>query len=175
MSQLSDQFMAALQKLESSRDAEPMAGLFSENAEIASPLVHHDNGGPREAKAFWTHYRDAFDAIESQFKNVREIDGVTFLEWRSQGKMGDQSFEYDGVSVLEEADGKISTFRTYFDTRHIPTASSQGGEGTGSAKGSSQSGGAVESTGADGEEAGRDEMVEAQREAAEQRAGGGYS
>jgi|GEM_PF-2553843 len=175
MSQITDQFIDALQKLEASRDVDTIAALFSDGAAISSPLVHHDHGGPQQAGAFWTHYRDAFDDIRSEFKTVREIDGTAFLEWQSRGKMGDQSFEYDGVSVLEEADGKISAFRTYFDTRHIPTATSQGGASTGNAPGSGGSGGPVEGADSGHDEASKDEMVEAQRDAAEQRAGGGYS
>lgn len=175
MSQLTDQFIDALRKLESSRDVETIAALFSEGAAISSPLVHHDHGGPQQAGAFWTHYRDAFDDIRSEFKTVREIDGTAFLEWHSRGELGDQPFEYDGISVLEEADGKISAFRTYFDTRHIPTATSQGGGSTGKAPTASQSEGSVDAANVGEGDASKDEMVEAQRDAAEQRAGGGYS
>lgn len=164
MSQLTDQFIDALQRLESSRDGEGLAALFSDDAEIASPLVHHESGGASAAAEFWTHYRDAFDDIRSTFKTVREIDGIAFLEWQSQGSMDGQSFTYEGVSVLEETDGKITAFRTYFDTRHLPVATKPpGGE---AAKGDGE--------GKD-EAAPEGDLEQAQRDAAEQRADGGYA
>lgn len=162
MSQLTDQFVDALQTLESSREIEGLAALFSDDAEIASPMVHHQSGGANAAGAFWTHYRDAFDDIRSTFKTVRDIDGVSFLEWRSEGSLDGQSFAYDGVSVLEETDGKITAFRTYFDTRHLPVARTQPGDG------------ATDSAGK-GEGAAEGDLEQAQRDAAEQRAQGGYA
>ncbi|MCJ8518380.1 ketosteroid isomerase-like protein [Pseudorhizobium tarimense] len=174
MSQLTDQFIDALHRLEGDRDLNAMASLFSEDAEVANPLIHRENGGARAAKEFWSQYRDAFDDIRSDFRSVRDTDGVAFLEWHSEGSIDGQSFHYDGVSVIEEADGKIIAFRTYFDTRHIPNAHTRSGNGD--AAGSTRNGNAA-SAGSQGQggEAGRDEVVEAQREAAEQRADGGYS
>lgn len=162
MSQLTDQFVDALQTLESEREVDGLAALFSDDAEIMSPMVAHQSGGASAARTFWTHYRDAFDDISSTFKTVRDIDGVSFLEWRSEGTLESQSFAYDGVSVLEETNGKITGFRTYFDTRHLPTARTE--PGTGAAKQKGRVEGAVEG-----------DLDQAQRDAAEQRAKGGYS
>jgi hypothetical protein len=80
------------------------------------------------------------------------------------------------VSVLETGGDKITAFRTYFDTRHIPTARSQGGQGSGRVQVSGQKGGdAAPTDGGGSDGVSKDQMVEAQRDAADQRAGGGYS
>lgn len=162
MSQLSEQFVTALQSLESSREVDSLAALFADDADIASPLMQNQGGGAGAAHAFWTHYRGAFDEIRSTFKIVRDSDGVAFLEWRSEGVLDGQPFAYDGVSVIEQSDGKISAFRTYFDTRSLPVIRTQpdGGAKDGATKGEGSAEGDLE---------------QAQREAAEQRAQGGYS
>jgi hypothetical protein len=46
---------------------------------------------------------------------VTEKDGTAFLEWTSHGSIDGQAFDYDGVSVLESDDDRITAFRTYFD------------------------------------------------------------
>lgn len=168
MSQLTDQFVTALHRLESSGEVDDLAGLFQDGADIASPLVHHDSGGAGAAHSFWTQYRAAFEDISSSFKNVQEMNGVSFLEWRSEGSVNGQPFAYDGVSVLEEADGKITAFRTYFDTRHLPTARAVQSEADTEGQNGRAENGADE-----GAEEG--DLEQAQREAAEQRAQGGYS
>jgi ketosteroid isomerase-like protein len=61
---------------------------------------------------------------------VTEKDGTAFLEWTSHGSIDGQAFDYDGVSVLESDDDRITAFRTYFDPRHIPTPRARGGDAT---------------------------------------------
>jgi ketosteroid isomerase-like protein len=176
MSQLTDQFIDALHRLESDRDVEGIASLFSQDAEVSNPLVHREEGGTHAAREFWSQYRDAFDDIRSDFRSVRDADGVSFLEWHSEGSIDGKSFRYDGVSVLEQANGKIAAFRAYFDTRHLPTTRAQTGHGAKAGSGQQGSAGSGSNGSQAGStEAGRDEMVEAQRDAAEQRADGGYS
>jgi ketosteroid isomerase-like protein len=185
MPTLADTFIYALQRLESERDADTIANLFADGASVSNPLVAYDKGGVDAARTFWTHYRDAFDEIRSEFKAVTEADGMAFLEWRSSGSVDGAAFEYGGVSVLEAADGKIASFRTYFDTAQIPRARSTGGEGSGrstpsadSSSGASSgpsSGSTASGTGTSGEDNDSGDLEKAQREAAEQRAAGGYS
>ncbi|TCQ09903.1 SnoaL-like protein [Rhizobium sp. PP-F2F-G36] len=162
MPALADTFISALSRLESDRDTDTIASLFTDDASLSNPLVSYDDGGVDAAKTFWSHYRDAFDEISSEFRAVMQTEGVAFLEWRSRGSIDGEAFEYGGVSVLEEADGKIAAFRTYFDSAQIPRAHSAGGEGKPE----------IALTGKKNDE---DDLETAQREAAEQRAKGGYS
>ncbi|TDK36743.1 nuclear transport factor 2 family protein [Rhizobium deserti] len=184
MLDLTQTFIDALHRLETERDVAAIAGLFADNAEIANPLVQYESGGPNAAKTFWSQYRDAFEEIRSEFRTVSEKDGTAFLEWTSKGSIDGKPFTYEGVSILETGGDKISAFRSYFDTRHIPTARSKGGENTGRVQLSSQTNGGQTNGGqnqtdsqASGNagDASEEDMVQAQRDAAEQRAGGGYS
>lgn len=113
-------FIDALHRLEYDGDVEAITALFSDNAEITNPLVQHRDGGVPAAKTFWSQYREAFDEIASDFRTVKDADGVSFLEWKSHGSIDGKPFDYEGVSVLESDGDKITAFRTYFDTRHIP-------------------------------------------------------
>ncbi|PYE44799.1 SnoaL-like protein [Rhizobium sp. PP-F2F-G20b] len=167
MPALTDTFISALHRLESDRDTDTIASLFADDASLSNPLVSYDDGGVDAAKTFWSHYRDAFDEIASEFRAVTQTEGVAFLEWRSRGSIDGEAFDYGGVSVLEAADGKIAAFRTYFDSAQIPRAHSAGGEGSG------RSG--KPEIAVTGKKNGEDALETAQREAAEQRAKGGYS
>jgi SnoaL-like polyketide cyclase. len=177
MPDLSKTFIDALGRLETNRDVEAIASLFADNAEVSNPLVTYQDGGADAAKTFWSQYRDAFDEIRSEFRTVTEKDGLSFLEWTSKGSIDGKGFDYEGVSILEGDGDRITSFRTYFDTRHLPTARTRGGEGTGRVEAFGDDNGKPQG-GKDsgGEQAGgKDDMVEAQRDAAEQRAAGGYS
>ena len=173
MPDLTQTFIDALLRLENHRDVEAIAGLFSADAEIANPLVQYEDGGADAARRFWGQYRDAFDEIASDFRTVSAKDGVSFLEWTSRGSIDGQKFSYEGVSVIETGGDRITAFRTYFDTRHLPAARSKGGENSGRVQLSGQQ--QQDSASRDNSEgASKDQMVEAQRDAAEQRAAGGY-
>ncbi len=177
MTALADTFIAALHRLESDRDTDTIAGLFAEDASLSSPLVSYEDGGAEAAKTFWSHYRDAFEDIASEFRAVTETDGVAFLEWRSRGTVAGVAFDYGGVSVLEEADGKIASFRTYFDSARIPRAHATGDHATGAHAngGDDRAARAEPEIERTGKNNGEDDLDTAQRDAAEQRAKGGYS
>jgi limonene-1,2-epoxide hydrolase len=148
MDEFTDTFIKALERLEAENDVELIAGLFSENATLSNPKGTQDS-----AAAFWTTYRKSFDEVRSSFSNVNQSEGVTFLEWTSEGKIEGQPFSYEGVSVFEVEDGTITAFRSYFDPTKLTTAIVTGGPGS---------------------QAVKDDVTNAQRDAAEQRAGGGY-
>jgi hypothetical protein len=178
MPDMTKTFIDALGRLETSRDADTIALLFADHAQVSNPLVNHDDGGIGAAKSFWSQYRDAFDEIRSEFSSVTEKDGMSFLEWHSHGEIGGKPFDYDGVSVLESDGEKITAFRTYFDTRHIPTAHSKGGHSK-----DGQNTGRVQLSGGQGarpsgepqaapRENSDNDTIDAQREAAEQRSQG---
>ncbi|MDO1584675.1 nuclear transport factor 2 family protein [Rhizobium oryzicola] len=192
MPNMSETFIAALTRLETERDVDGIAALFAEAADISNPLVQHRHGEANGARRFWQTYAEAFEEIRSEFRAVRDEDNLTFLEWVSRGSLGGKAFTYGGVSVLEHRDGRITAFRSYFDTRRIPSAETRGGAGTGLVQISGQNAGSSdgqapgqvssqrqESKGsslpADTPADGNSDLDRAQRDAAEQRASGGYN
>ena len=115
-----DTFIQALYRLERDREVEPIASLFAPGADVSNPLVKHAHEGEGGAAAFWTSYRAAFETIHSEFRNVVEDDKASLLEWVSEGvTVRGDPFRYGGVSVIEFAGGRISAFRTYFDTAAV--------------------------------------------------------
>lgn len=119
MTQLADNFIAALHRLEKSSDVDAIAGLFRDDAVLSNPLSIHDSAESGAAQTFWTAYRAAFSTVESEFINVVETDGVAILEWRSDAVVEGQSVAYSGVSVLESDGEEIKSFRAYFDPREL--------------------------------------------------------
>lgn len=150
MSQQTSDFIEALHKLEQSEDPSQISNLFSDNAQLSNPLTKDDGS---DASSFWKNYRGSFEKVQSEFMAVVEGDGTAMLEWSSSGTIEGQPFSYSGVSVLEFEGGKIKTFRAYFDPRQLVAHTMGGGHSD------------------------HADVVpeDAQREAAEQRAAGGYS
>jgi hypothetical protein len=119
VSEKTDKFIEALHTLEDAGDAEPIAALFAGGADVSNPLVKHPNEGEQGALTFWKSYRDAFDTIHSEFRNIVEEDGVAMLEWTSEGSANGGPVRYGGVSILEHGEDGIKAFRTYFDSRQV--------------------------------------------------------
>lgn len=117
MSKKTKKFIEALHGLEEGGDAGPIAALFEKDAEISNPLVAQQ--GEDGALSFWRSYREAFETIRSEFRNIVEEDGVAMLEWVSEGRADGGPVRYGGVSVLEHGPDGIKTFRTYFDSRQV--------------------------------------------------------
>ncbi len=110
-------FIGALNKLEADRDLETICGLFSENCEIGNVVTEDKNIGARE---FWTSYRDSFDKDNSTFRNEIIMNGAAALEWKTTGTNSEgHEFEYEGVSILEIKDDKITRFHAYFDANKL--------------------------------------------------------
>ncbi|WP_165214378.1 nuclear transport factor 2 family protein [Affinirhizobium pseudoryzae] len=149
MAKLADEFVEALKRLERKGEVEAVLALFHEDAIVSNPILSGEGKGGDEPARFWRDYHASFDEITSEFRAVAEEAGTAFLEWESRGQIDGKPFRYGGVSVLEEKDGKITAFRTYFDPSQLP---------------------AVDRTTDD-----RSELDRAQEELAEQRAEGGYS
>ena len=111
------QFIAALHKLERDRDLETIVNLFSKDCEIGNVVTENKDIGVKE---FWTSYRESFGEVESSFRNEIFTDGATALEWTTSGTNGEgHEFEYDGVSILEIKDDKITRFHAYFDPNKL--------------------------------------------------------
>jgi limonene-1,2-epoxide hydrolase len=112
-------FIDALHHLERTRDVEPMAALYLDDADISNPLVRYAHRGPDGARRFWSAYRAAFGEIRSEFHHVVADGSAALLEWTSTGTSPGGEIRYRGVSVLEFGDGGVAAFRTYFDPRHL--------------------------------------------------------
>jgi len=114
--EFSNQFSEVLRTLERERDLEPVLALFAEGATLRRIPRAGSYHGERGIQHFWEEYLDAFSSISTEFGKVIELNEAVVLEWRSQGttKHG-KEVEYEGCTVLELSDGKISAFRTYYD------------------------------------------------------------
>lgn len=113
---VSESFIAALRGLEKNRDADTLASLFAENAEVGNVIAPEKFRGVDGARDFWTKYRDTFDTIESSFSTTIEGGGHAALEWTTQASGRDgEKITYEGVSILEIENGKIRRFHAYFD------------------------------------------------------------
>ena len=117
--QLVQKFIEALGRLESAREVEPIAELFADNAEVGnvvSPEKFHGREGARE---FWTKYRETFGEVKSTFRNQIVAENRAALEWNTKGtstnEAEDAEINYDGVSILEIDNERITRFRAYFD------------------------------------------------------------
>lgn len=117
---IAEQFIEALERLESTGEVEPIASLFADDAELTNPTLWAPKRGPAGAHDFWATYRASFRSIESTFRVIVESAGASMLEWQSYATGRDGSaLSYDGVTVLEHRDGVITRFRAYFDPRAL--------------------------------------------------------
>ncbi len=111
-----DEFVDALQELERTKDVRKMAELFADACEAGNAATENAFLGKDGAAEFWRHYCESFRQIESRFRNVVEGSGRAALEWVSRGiDATGRDFAYEGVSILEFEDGKITRFYAYFD------------------------------------------------------------
>lgn len=118
--QVAEQFIEALHKLEEDRELDPIVATYSEDCEVGNIIVPEKFKGPDGARRFWSEYRDTFGEIHSSFRNVIAADGSAALEWTTKATSADgDPLEYDGVSILEIEDGKVTRFRAYFNPRSL--------------------------------------------------------
>lgn len=111
-----DRFIRALHRLETDGDLEEIVSLFAPDAELRNPVIPRPLRGEEGVREFWDTYRRTFREVHSDFRKVAESDDTAILEWTSQGVTAQgREFRYDGVSVVEFADGRVRSFRAYFD------------------------------------------------------------
>jgi ketosteroid isomerase-like protein len=123
------QFIDALQVLERDRDPTGITNLFTENSEVGNIVSSRDFIGLAGAREFWETYRDTFGEVASTFRNVIVSDGRAALEWTTMGtSAAGAPISYEGVSILEMADGKITRFCAYFDPRDLGLQIEQGAD-----------------------------------------------
>ncbi len=115
---IAQEFQAALQRMEQSRNFEELAGFFSDDAELSNLGAAQGLRGADGVRRFWKNYLQPFSKVHSEFSNSFAGDGTAALEWRSKGTLTTgQPIAYRGVSVLVLNDaGKVCEFRTYYDS-----------------------------------------------------------
>jgi SnoaL-like domain len=108
-------FVEALHELEADRNVEKIASLFSDDAEINN-VVTVENSHDLNPQEFWTKYRDNFGEVSSEFSNKIYGENNAALEWTTIGTNTDGGeIKYEGVSILEIEDDKITRFFAYFN------------------------------------------------------------
>jgi ketosteroid isomerase-like protein len=118
--ELTQQFIEALRVLERDSDPTAMLGLFMENSEAGNIVSTREFIGVEGVREFWETYRASFGEVDSTFRNVIVGNGRAALEWTTTGTSpAGTPIAYEGVSILEMADGKITRFRAYFDAHDL--------------------------------------------------------
>jgi ketosteroid isomerase-like protein len=118
--EVADRFVVALRKLEDDRDVEALVEIHTEDCDVGNVAVPKTFSGHDGLREFWTGYRDTFGEMKSEFRNVFADDqGHAALEWNTSGNANGNDVSYDGVSLLEIEEGKVTRFRAYFDPRSV--------------------------------------------------------
>jgi steroid delta-isomerase-like uncharacterized protein len=118
--EVADRFVEALRKLEEDRDVEALVEVHTDDCDVGNVAVPKTFSGHEGLREFWTSYRDTFGEMKSEFRNVFADDaGHAALEWNTSGDANGKDVSYDGVSLLEIEDDKVSRFRAYFDPRTV--------------------------------------------------------
>jgi steroid delta-isomerase-like uncharacterized protein len=120
--EVADTFVEALRKLEEARNIDALVEIHTEDCDVGNVAVPRTFSGHDGLREFWKGYRDTFGEMKSEFRNVFADDGGhAALEWNTSGEANGKNVSYDGVSLLEIEDGKVSRFRAYFDPRALST------------------------------------------------------
>jgi ketosteroid isomerase-like protein len=118
--EVADKFVDALRKLEDGRDVEALVEIDTDDCDVGNVAVPKTFSGHDGLREFWTSYHDNVSEMKSEFRNVFADDaGNAALEWNTSGNANGKDVSYEGVSLLEIADGKVSRFRAYFDPRTV--------------------------------------------------------
>ena len=118
--EVADRFVEALWKLEEDRDVEALVEIHTKDCDVANVAVPRTFSGHDGLREFWKGYRDTFGEMRSEFRNVFADDaGHAALEWNTSGEANGKKVSYDGVSLLEIEEGRVSRFRAYFDPRTV--------------------------------------------------------
>jgi ketosteroid isomerase-like protein len=118
--EVAEKFVEALRRLEEDRDVEALVEIHTEDCDVGNGAVPKTFSGHDGLREFWTGYLDTFGEIRSEFRNVfADEAGHAALEWNTSGEANGKDVSYDGVSLLEIDDGKVSRFRAYFDPRSV--------------------------------------------------------
>lgn len=123
-------FMSALQSMEKDRDVNQLAARFTPSCRLWRQSYGHAYEGAEGAQKFWNEYLNQFTSVDTAFTQVLEREGLAILEWESCGALqGGRPIHYRGVSILEfDEDGKVLSFKTYFDSAHFISVHAGTGE-----------------------------------------------
>ncbi|MDQ6925989.1 MAG: nuclear transport factor 2 family protein [Candidatus Eremiobacteraeota bacterium] len=118
-----DTFIAALRQVENDGNVDALAALYATDARTSNPEAQEPQTGVDGARHFWDAYHKSFTAIHSRFHTILESENKVMLEWTSDCETAaGVKTSYDGVSVFETRDGKITRFTAYFDPAELSTA-----------------------------------------------------
>ena len=110
----------AFRRFEAEGDPEPLLALFAEDSECGSPVVPGEFHGREGARRFLAQDRARFEEIRSEMRLVVSAGDSVVLEWTRTGWTKDrEEVLYDGVTLLEHADGKITRMQVYQDARAV--------------------------------------------------------
>ena len=110
------EFIDALRRIEEHGDVEAMAALHARDAMVSNPTDQQPHEGPDGARRFWSAYAKSFERVRSEFRLIVESERAIALEWTSDCRTAaGVDARYDGVSVVETNDGRITRFTAYFD------------------------------------------------------------
>ena len=110
-------FIAALRHLEQVRDLEPMAALFSDEAEVKSIDGHGTRTGPDGITALFDEYLRQFDEVRTTFTQVTEGERHAALEWTTAAtRAGGHDVSYTGVTIIDLDGDRVTGFRTVYDS-----------------------------------------------------------
>jgi ketosteroid isomerase-like protein len=99
---------------------EALVEIHTEDYDVGNVAVPRTFSGHDGLREFWTSYRDTFGDMKSEFRNVfADEAGHAALEWNTSAQANGNDVSYEGVSLLEIEDGKVSRFRAYFDPRTV--------------------------------------------------------
>ena len=148
-----DEFIAALRECEDAGNVDALAALYADDARTSNPEAKEPQIGAEGARRFWTGYRKSFERIHSRFHSILESEDKAMLEWTSDCETAAGVLtSYDGVSVFQTQDGKITRFTAYFDPAEL--TATRGAEKDAGVRGDPDSGAYGATTG--GVEAGAD-------------------
>ena len=118
--EVADRFVEALWKLEEDRDVEALVEIHTGDCDVGNVAVPRTFSGHDGLREFWTSYRNTFGDMKSEFRNVfADEAGHAALEWHTSGEANGNEVSYEGVSLLEIQNDKVTRFRAYFDPRRV--------------------------------------------------------
>ena len=110
-------FMDALLHLEKERDLDPMAELFTDDAEVRSIDGHGPRQGPDGIRELFEEYLRQFDEVATTFTVVTEGAGHAAMEWTTEAvRAGGHQVSYVGVTIIDLDGGSVTGFRTVYDS-----------------------------------------------------------
>ncbi|PTA67963.1 nuclear transport factor 2 family protein [Deinococcus arcticus] len=109
-------FMAALQTAENTRQLDDLLALHAPEVTLRN-LSAHSWSGLDGAREFWQTYLNNFAQVHSEFARSHEEGGLGVMEWETTGQLAaGRDVAYRGVSLIDVRDGRVTAFRTYYDS-----------------------------------------------------------